>query len=73
MTKNRRKVTKISTKAISLPDLLKRTERRAILAALRHTDGNRTAAAHRLGLTFRQLRYRINALGIRYRYGRPAY
>jgi two-component system response regulator PilR (NtrC family) len=40
-------------------------EREAIRAALVSTRNNRTAAAQRLGLTFRQLRYRMQRLGLR--------
>lgn len=40
-------------------------ERELILRALRQTGFNRTAAAPLLGLNFRQLRYRIQQLGIR--------
>ncbi len=39
-------------------------ERDAILKALEQTRYNKTAAAKRLGLTFRALRYRIKKLGI---------
>ncbi len=39
-------------------------QRRAILDALEKTRYNKTAAAKVLGLTFRQLRYRIKKLGI---------
>lgn len=40
-------------------------ERDAIRAALGRTGHNRTAAAQLLGLTFRQLRYRMQRLGLR--------
>jgi two-component system response regulator PilR (NtrC family) len=40
-------------------------ERDAIRAALARTGHNRTAAAQLLGLTFRQLRYRMHRLGLR--------
>jgi len=40
-------------------------ERKAILEALAKTGFNRTAAAKLLGITFRQLRYRMQRLGIR--------
>jgi two-component system response regulator PilR (NtrC family) len=40
-------------------------ERDAIRAALARTGHNRTAAAQLLGLTFRQLRYRMQRLGLR--------
>ncbi len=39
-------------------------QREAIVAALEQTRYNKTAAAKLLGLTFRQLRYRIKKLGI---------
>jgi two-component system, NtrC family, response regulator PilR len=48
-----------------LPAYLDRLEREAILAALGRTRFNRTAAARLLGITFRQLRYRMERLGIR--------
>jgi two-component system response regulator PilR (NtrC family) len=48
----------------SLDDYLNRLERQAILEALQKTDGNRTAAARLLGVTFRSLRYRLERLGI---------
>jgi two-component system response regulator PilR (NtrC family) len=40
-------------------------EREAIRAAVARTRNNRTAAAQLLGLTFRQLRYRMQRLGLR--------
>src|SRR3954469_15572103 len=46
-----------------LPDYLDRLERDAILEALSRTGFNRTAAARVLGITFRQLRYRMQRLG----------
>jgi len=51
--------------ATSLPEYLDRVEREAILEALAKTGFNRTAAAKALGITFRQLRYRMQRLGIR--------
>ncbi|MDR0777803.1 MAG: sigma-54 dependent transcriptional regulator [Azonexus sp.] len=48
----------------SLDDYLNRLERQAILEAIQKTDGNRTAAARLLGVTFRSLRYRLERLGI---------
>lgn len=47
-----------------LDDYINRIERQAILEALQKTDGNRTAAARLLGVTFRSLRYRLERLGI---------
>ena len=49
------------------PDLqtyLDEQERQVLLKALRECDFNRTAAAARLGLNLRQMRYRIQRLGI---------
>jgi len=51
--------------ALPLPEHLDRIERELILRALSETGFNRTAAAKRLGITFRQLRYRMQRLGIR--------
>ncbi len=48
-----------------LPNVLDEVERQAIRKALRETGGNRTAAARRLGMTFRQLRYRLEKLDIK--------
>jgi two-component system response regulator PilR (NtrC family) len=39
-------------------------EREILLRALQETGFNRTAAAQRLGLSLRQIRYRIVRLGI---------
>ena len=49
----------------ALPDYLDSIERKAILEALGKTSFNRTAAAKLLGITFRQLRYRMQRLGIK--------
>ena len=49
----------------ALPDYLDDIERKAILDALGKTGFNRTAAAKLLGITFRQLRYRMQRLGIK--------
>ena len=51
--------------AEALPDYLEGIERKAILEALGKTGFNRTAAAKLLGITFRQLRYRMQRLGIK--------
>lgn len=48
----------------SLEDYLDDIERRAITQALEETRWNKTAAAKRLGLTFRSLRYRLKKLGL---------
>ena len=47
-----------------LEDYLENIERQAILQALEETRWNRTAAAQRLGLSFRSMRYRLKKLGI---------
>ncbi|HDZ57082.1 MAG TPA: sigma-54-dependent Fis family transcriptional regulator [Pseudomonas xinjiangensis] len=48
----------------SLEDFLDDIERKAIVQALEETRWNKTAAAKRLGLTFRSLRYRLKKLGL---------
>ena len=50
--------------AAYLLDHLDAVERDAILRALELTRHNRTAAAKRLGISFRALRYRMQRLGI---------
>ena len=50
--------------SFSLDPALDNTERDAITRALEKTRYNKTAAAKLLGITFRQLRYRIKKLGI---------
>ncbi len=47
-----------------LGDQIEDVQRQAIIEALEKTRYNKTAAAKLLGLTFRQLRYRIKKLGI---------
>ncbi len=47
-----------------LEPYLEQVERDAITQALEATHWNRTAAAKRLGISFRQLRYRLSKLGI---------
>jgi two-component system response regulator PilR (NtrC family) len=49
----------------SLAAYLDSLERDAIRCALAKTRYNRTAAAQLLGITFRQLRYRMQRLGIK--------
>lgn len=53
-----------SKEPVGLQDSLANEERKAIEAALEETRWNRTAAAKKLGLTLRQLRYRLKKLGI---------
>ena len=55
----------LESAALPLQDRLAAIERTAILAALEQTHYNRTAAAKRLGITFRALRYRMERLGIK--------
>jgi two-component system response regulator PilR (NtrC family) len=52
------------TEAKALNDVLDDTEKQAIIEALEKTRWNRTQAAKLLGLSFRQLRYRLKKLGI---------
>jgi two-component system response regulator PilR (NtrC family) len=47
-----------------LEEYLEQVERQAIIKALEETRWNRTAAAKKLGLSFRALRYRLSKLGI---------
>ena len=47
-----------------LEEYLENIERTLILQALEETRWNRTAAAQRLGLTFRSMRYRLKKLGL---------
>ncbi len=47
-----------------LEEYLEQVERQAIIQALEETRWNRTAAAKKLGLSFRALRYRLSKLGI---------
>ncbi len=53
-----------ATATRDLASAVAETERSAILSALEATRWNRTVAARRLGLTLRQLRYRLEKLGI---------
>ncbi|MDQ2069487.1 sigma-54-dependent transcriptional regulator [Natronospira bacteriovora] len=48
----------------SLPEYLESVERAAIQRALEQCRYNKTEAAARLGMSFRQLRYRISKLGL---------
>ncbi len=47
-----------------LPAFLDNIEKQAIVKALEETRYNKTAAAKRLGITFRALRYRLKKLGL---------
>lgn len=53
-----------SAMQMGLQNYLDEVERKSILEALGKTDGNRTAAARLLGVTFRSLRYRMERLGM---------
>jgi two-component system response regulator PilR (NtrC family) len=48
----------------SLVDYVENLEREAIVKALQETRYNKTAAAKKLGITFRALRYKLKKLGI---------
>ncbi len=54
----------VAAPATDLGDQIEDVQRQAIVNALQETRYNKTAAAKLLGLTFRQLRYRIKKLGI---------
>jgi two-component system response regulator PilR (NtrC family) len=49
---------------VALEDHLSDIEKQAILNALEETKWNRTAAAKKLGMSFRSLRYRLKKLGL---------
>jgi two-component system response regulator PilR (NtrC family) len=51
-------------RGLPLEDYLATIEKQAIVEALEKTRYNRTAAAKILGISFRQLRYRMERLGI---------
>ncbi len=55
---------KVTTSDSNLGHQVEDVQRQAIVEALEKTRYNKTAAARILGLTFRQLRYRIKKLGI---------
>ncbi|MGN8124252.1 sigma-54-dependent transcriptional regulator [Pseudomonas sp. 22082] len=52
------------TQIDNLEDYLESVERKLILQALEETRWNRTAAAQRLSLSFRSMRYRLKKLGL---------
>ncbi len=54
----------LDARALPLEDYLATIEKQAIVEALEKTRYNRTAAAKILGISFRQLRYRMERLGI---------
>ncbi len=47
-----------------LEDYLDEVEKQALVQALQETRWNRTAAAKKLGISFRALRYRLSKLGL---------
>ena len=49
---------------VGLDDYISNLEREKIMQALQETRYNKTAAAKRLGITFRALRYKLKKLGI---------
>ena len=55
----------VTSIATDLGDQIEDMQRQAIVDAMQKTRYNKTAAAKLLGLTFRQLRYRIKKLGIK--------
>lgn len=56
--------TEINIPGGNLEDYLLEVEKSAILRALDDTRWNRTAAAKKLGMTFRSLRYRLKKMGL---------
>ncbi len=52
------------TDGVGLDDYISNVEREAILKALQETRYNKTAAAKKLGITFRALRYKLKKLAI---------
>ncbi|MCI0655286.1 MAG: sigma-54 dependent transcriptional regulator [Methylococcaceae bacterium] len=53
-----------TAKPVSLENYMDEIEKQAIIQALEQTHWNRTAAAKKLGITFRALRYRLKKLGL---------
>ncbi|HET7563117.1 MAG TPA: sigma-54 dependent transcriptional regulator [Rhodanobacteraceae bacterium] len=53
-----------ATGSVPLDDYISNIERDAIMKALKETRFNKTAAAKKLGITFRALRYKLKKLGI---------
>jgi two-component system response regulator PilR (NtrC family) len=47
-----------------MEDHLEEMEKQMIMKALEETRWNKTAAAKKLGITFRVLRYRLSKLGL---------
>ena len=55
---------KSAANGLTLDDLITTIERQKIMEALEETRYNKTAAARKLGITFRALRYKLKKLGI---------
>jgi two-component system response regulator PilR (NtrC family) len=62
--RNMRPVTETADEPFSLEKHLERIEREAIEKALNESRWNRTAAAKKLGMSFRSFRYRLKKLGL---------
>ena len=60
----RREVERGSGGEVTLSDVVEKAERQAIIDALQSTDGNRRAAAERLGVSLRTLFYKIERYGL---------
>ena len=60
----KRLATAIKRNAEALTADLEEVEKQAILKALEETRWNRTAAAEKLGISFRQIRHRLKKFGI---------
>ncbi|HLI17021.1 MAG TPA: sigma-54 dependent transcriptional regulator [Rhodanobacteraceae bacterium] len=57
-------ITSGASGAVGLDDYISNIEREAIIKVLKETRYNKTAAAKKLGITFRALRYKLKKLGI---------
>ena len=51
--------------SLTLPDQVDRLEKELVMEALRLTDGNQSKAADRLGISERNLRYRLKKWGVK--------
>ncbi|MGV6850769.1 MAG: sigma-54-dependent transcriptional regulator [bacterium] len=52
----------INPESVGLEEYISEIEKRAILKALKETQNNKTAAAKKLGITFRALRYKLQKI-----------
>ncbi|MFT7365935.1 MAG: two-component system response regulator PilR (NtrC family), partial [Marinobacter psychrophilus] len=57
-------MTELSEQGLDLEEYLESIERKAIEQALETTRWNKTAAAKKLGISFRALRYKLQKLGL---------